>query len=213
MKDIAIYGAGGMGREVACLIRIINEKEPTWNLIGFFDDGKEIGTENEYGKILGGIKELNAWDKPLDVAIAIGSPKYIELISTRTTNPFISFPNIIAPNTIFLDKDNTTMGKGNIICIGCLLSSNTHLGDFNVLNGFITIGHDTIIGNYNAIMPAVRISGEVTIGNNNFFGVSSVVLQQIKIGKNVMLGANSVLIRKSKDGNTYIGNPATIVKY
>jgi hypothetical protein len=26
MKDIAIYGAGGFGREVACLIRIINKK-------------------------------------------------------------------------------------------------------------------------------------------------------------------------------------------
>ena len=41
MKNIAIYGAGGFGREVACLLNIINEKEPTWNLVGFFDDGKE----------------------------------------------------------------------------------------------------------------------------------------------------------------------------
>ena len=37
MKDIAIYGAGGFGKEVACLIKRINEQEPTWNLIGFFD--------------------------------------------------------------------------------------------------------------------------------------------------------------------------------
>jgi len=32
MKDIAIYGAGGFGREVACLINKINEVNPTWNL-------------------------------------------------------------------------------------------------------------------------------------------------------------------------------------
>ena len=38
MKDIAIYGAGGFGREVACLLRRINEQAPKWNLIGFFDD-------------------------------------------------------------------------------------------------------------------------------------------------------------------------------
>lgn len=69
MKDLAIYGAGGFGREVACLIKRINAVKPTWNLIGFFDDGKEIGTENEYGKILGGIKELNAWNKPLNVGV------------------------------------------------------------------------------------------------------------------------------------------------
>ncbi|MDR1459358.1 MAG: serine acetyltransferase, partial [Bacteroidales bacterium] len=47
MKDIAIYGAGGLGREIACLIRHINENEPTWNLIGFFDDGKAKGSSNE----------------------------------------------------------------------------------------------------------------------------------------------------------------------
>ena len=39
MKKIAIYGAGGFGREVACLLNKINEVEPTWDLVGFFDDG------------------------------------------------------------------------------------------------------------------------------------------------------------------------------
>lgn len=53
MKDIAIYGAGGFGREVACLLRRINEQAPQWNLIGFFDDDITlIGTQNEYGEVL-----------------------------------------------------------------------------------------------------------------------------------------------------------------
>ena len=44
MKDIAIYGAGGMGRETACLIERINKASPKtiWNLIGFYDDGLPI---------------------------------------------------------------------------------------------------------------------------------------------------------------------------
>ena len=57
MNDIAIYGAGGFGREVACLLKLINEQKPTWNLVGFFDDGKEFGYKTEYGSVLGGIKE------------------------------------------------------------------------------------------------------------------------------------------------------------
>ena len=40
MKDIAIYGAGGFGREVACLLNAINANDAIWNLIGFFDDVK-----------------------------------------------------------------------------------------------------------------------------------------------------------------------------
>ena len=85
MKDIAIYGAGGFGREVACLLRKINEKTPTWNFIGFFDDGKELGVSNEYGTILGGINELNAITKPLAIILAIGTPEIVKKLVNAIT--------------------------------------------------------------------------------------------------------------------------------
>ena len=79
MKDIAIYGAGGFGREVACLINLINRDKPAWNLIGFYDDNEElIGTNNEYGKVIGGIDQLNAYNAELAVAIAIGNPVIVK---------------------------------------------------------------------------------------------------------------------------------------
>ncbi len=213
MKNISIYGAGGFGREVACLIRIINEKNPTWNLIGFFDDGIEKGTKNEYGEVLGGITEVNNFSEPLAIVIAIANPKIVSKIVTNITNLNVDFPNLISPDLIYLDEDNVTLGKGNIICSGCLISCNVKIGDFNILNGFIPVGHDTVIGNFNSIMPSVRISGEVTIGDRNFFGVGSIVLQQIKIGNDTTVGANSLILRKTKDGMTYVGSPATIIKY
>ncbi|MEF9924087.1 MAG: serine acetyltransferase [Muribaculaceae bacterium] len=213
MKDIAIYGAGGFGREVACLIRKINEVTPTWKLIGFFDDGKDIGSKNEYGSILGGINELNNWDTELSIAIAIASPKIVSLLVSKIKGNNISFPNIIAPDTTFLDENNILLGKGNIFCSSCSLSCNISIGDFNIFNGFITIGHDVKISNFNSFMPAVRVSGEVLIGNNNFFGVSSIILQQIKIANGIVLGANSVMMRTPKDNETYVGNPAKIIKY
>ena len=43
MKDIAIFGVGGFGREVLALIKDINKVTPTYNFIGFFDDGYEKG--------------------------------------------------------------------------------------------------------------------------------------------------------------------------
>lgn len=213
MKDIAIFGAGGFGREVYCLLRMINEVNSQWNFVGFFDDGKEKGSFNEYGEILGGIEELNAWLKPLSIVIAIGSPKVVAKISSSIDNRNIDFPNIISPDTKFLDETYISLGKGNLICSNCLFSTNIQIGDFNVFNGFITVGHDTVIGNYNSIMPSVRISGEVKIGDGNYFGVGSIVLQQIRIGCNTVIGANSLIIRKTKNGNTYMGSPASIVKY
>lgn len=213
MKDIAIYGAGGFGREVACLIRRINEQNPQWNLIGFFDDGKPVGHKTEYGNVLGGIETLNATQHPLCVVIAIGSPKILRKIVGLINNPFIEFPNLFSPDTIFLDKENISFGYGNIVCASCLFSCHIKIGNFNTFNGYITVGHDVQIGNYNSLMPAVRVSGNVHIGNCNFMGVSSVILQQISIGNDTVIGANSTIIRKTKDGNTYVGNPAQIVKY
>ena len=213
MKDIAIYGAGGFGREIACLINLINKENPVWNLIGFFDDNSELkGTHNEYGKVLGGRDELNAWQTPLDVAIAIGNPTILKKVAEGITNPLIDFPNLIAPTTTFLDRDNVRIGKGNIICSNCLISCNVTIGDFNILNGFVPVGHDTEMGNYNVVMPSVNISGGVKMGDENFLGVPSVVLQYVKIGNQVKLGANSVLMRNAKDNLLYMGNPAVKMK-
>lgn len=43
MKDIAIYGAGGFGREVLTLVEEVNRDRKEYNFIGFFDDGKKKG--------------------------------------------------------------------------------------------------------------------------------------------------------------------------
>jgi len=213
MKDIAIYGAGGLGREVACLIRVINKKDAQWNLIGFFDDVKEIGYKTEYGSVIGGIKELNFYDKPICVILAIGSPKAIFRITSNITNPLVDFPNIIAPDVLFFDEENISIGKGNLIFLGCNFSCNVMIGDFNIFYGCLGVGHDARIGNYNSIMPAVRISGSVLIGDRNFFGISSVLLQKMEIGNDTVVGANSLIIHKTKDGKTYVGNPARIIYY
>ena len=212
MKDIAIFGAGGFGREIACLIEWINKsiknEEEKWNLVGFFADGATIGEKNEYGTLLGGRKELNERTKPLGLVIAIGTPKAVRYIAESITNPKVFFPNLIAPNVVFLDAENYKIGRGNIICNNCMVSCNVTIGDFNIFNGYIPIGHDTVIGNYNVIMPSVNISGGVVMGNGNFMGVKSTVLQYLKIGNDVRVGANSLIMRNTKDGKLYVGVPA-----
>ena len=215
MKDIAIYGAGGFGREVACLIKRINEETPTWNLIGFFDDNPSLKGKmiSHYAPCMGGINDLNAYDKPLNLTIPIGSPNIVRQIVGKITNPNITFPNLIHPTFKIADENAFEIGKGNIIQGDCSASCDVSFGNFNVLNGSVVFGHDAKVGNFNTFMPATRISGEVQIGDENFFGVGSIVLQQIKIGNNVRLGAGSVMMTKPKDGNLYIGNPAAKFRF
>ena len=211
MKDIAIYGAGGFGREIACLIRLINEskKEPEWKLIGFLDDNEGLwGSQNEYGTVLGGAAWLTNYGNDLACAVAVGSPAAVMVITAKINNPNVSFPNLYAPTVTFLDKESLEIGQGNIFCSNCFVSCNVKVGNFNLFNGYIPIGHDAVIGDCNVVMPSSNISGGVIMGNANFLGVQSVVLQYVKIGNNTRIGANSVVMRKTKDGYLYIGNPA-----
>ena len=195
MKDIAIYGAGGFGREVACLINAINEVEQKWNFIGFFDDGLEKGTENIFGEILGGIEELNSWNKELNIVFSIANPEILKKLVENIHNDNILFPNLVAPNVNFFHKDSLQIGQGNILFFGTRVSCEVKIGNFNLLNGFVSLGHDVTIGDFNVLGPMVRLSGNVTINDENFFGVQSIVLQGLKMGNKTKVGANSVIIR------------------
>lgn len=208
MKDILIYGFGGFGHEVACILQHINNVESTWNIVGYIDDGVAVGTECKYGKVLGNIETLNNWKTPVSVAIAVGSPKYLEEISSKITNPLVDFPNIIAPNVFYFDMDEVTMGKGNIVTFGCRFSTNISLGDFNVLDGNISLGHDVVMGSYNMMFPEVRVSGQTNIGDKNYFGSRCFAAQCLKIGNENRFGAGTYILRKIKDGGLYMGNPA-----
>lgn len=208
MKDIAIYGFGGFGREIACLLEQINEIEPEWNLVGFFDDGVPKGASNRYGKVLGNLDDLNDYRDELAVIIAIATPKYLKKIAETIINSKIQFPNIYAPNTNIFDENAFKIGRGNLFFFGCRMSCDVQVGDFNLMNGAVSLGHDVQLGSYNVLSPSTRISGDCFVGNENFFGVNSVVLQGLKIGNHTRIGAGSVVMRNTKNNELYFGNPA-----
>lgn len=213
MRRIAIYGAGGLGRETACLIKVLNNVNPHWDLIGFFDDGKPKGASiSHFGSNLGGIEEVNSWDSDLDLVLAFGNPQTLHIIRKKISNPHITFPNLIHPSFHLTDPSSFKIGVGNIIQYGSLATTDVSIGDFNLFNGNVSIGHDTTIGNYNVLMPGVKVSGEVSIGDCNLLGASSFIMQQISIGSGVTLSPLSALLKKPKDNNIYIGNPAKLLK-
>ena len=63
IKPIVIVGAGGMGRDTQWLIERINEEEPTYEILGYIDDGIQQGSIIDGYPILGGMKYLEEYDK------------------------------------------------------------------------------------------------------------------------------------------------------
>lgn len=209
LKPIAVFGAGGFGKEVVCVINKINEVKPTWKFVGFFDDGLKMGSQvSHFGKILGNTEDLNLWKDDLSIVFAIGNPFIIEKIVNRLNNKLLDFPNLIHPEVFFADNISLKMGKGNVVVRGCSFSVDVKVGDFNQFNSLSSLAHDVEVGSYNVFMPLTRVSGEVKIGNFNAFGIGTIILQKIKIGNRVKVAPSSVLMRKTKDDCFYMGNPA-----
>lgn len=209
LKQIAIFGAGGFGKEVACVINKINEIKPTWEFIGFFDDGLESGYNvSHFGQILGNTEDLNLWKDDLSIVFAIGNPNIIKMIVSRLSSKFLDFPNLIHPEVFFADRISLNIGKGNVIVRGCSFSVDVSVGDFNQFNSLSALAHDVRVGSYNVFMPLTRVSGEVKIGDFNAFGIGTIILQGVKIGDRVKVAPSSVVMRKTKDDCLYMGNPA-----
>ncbi|GAB1448405.1 acetyltransferase [Bacteroidota bacterium] len=214
MGNIAIYGAGGFGKEVCCIINKINEISHEWDFIGFFDDGIPSGTAvSHFGKVLGGFSELNSWAEEIHVVFAIGNSSIIKKLVDSITNEHVKYPNLIHPDAFFADMPSLKIGRGNVIVRGCTFSCDVTIGDFNQFNSISALAHDVVVGSYNVFMPLTRISGGAKIGDLNLFGIGSVVLQNIQIGNNTRIGAGSYVMKKTKDGFLYFGNPAKKVDF
>lgn len=212
MKNIAVIGAGGFGREVKMLIDQINQTKPQYNFIGYFDDGFKKGDLVNNDAILGSITDLNNIKEPLVLALAIGNPKLKQQIISSLNNTNLVFDNLIHPNVLF-DNETSNLGKGNIICANSVVTVNVQIQNFVIINLACTIGHDTVIESFVSIMPQVAISGEVVLQQCAYIGTGAKIINQVNIGANTIVGAGAVVSNSLPDNCTAVGIPAKPIKF
>ncbi len=213
MKDIAIFGVGGFGREVLALIKDINKTNPTWNIVGFFDDGYEKGEIFNGYLNLGKVEDLNKWETPVSLAVAIGNPVIKKKVIDNIHNPQVDYPTLIHPSVWIGDNEFVKIGKGGIICAGVMITTNVVVKDFVILNLQCTVGHDTVINDYAAFMPTVNISGEVVVGEGVYVGTGAKIINQLEIGEYTVVGAGAVVTKSLPSNCTAVGVPAKPIKY
>lgn len=208
-KDIVIYGASGLGREIYYFIT--TELQDSFNVIGFIDDGL-------YNKDVLSVDKLPVYQKDflykhksaLGIIIAIADTKIkqrlYEELSSRSN---LTFPPLVSRNIKI--PDDSAIGDGSIIKGSSTVSVNVKVGRCVLLNGSVSLGHDAIIGDFVSIMPKCSISGNVIIGDNVFIGGHSFILQGKKIGNNSTIAPGSTVFTNVPPNVTVMGNPATIL--
>ncbi len=198
MKELTIIGAGGLGNELKAMINNMDGCK----FMGFYDD-EVIDKE-----VIGNIVELNNFQGPLDVVIAIGSPVIKAMIFSKLSNNHISFPTVIHHKAYLGDRDTIAIGPGSIITPGCALTNDIKIGNHVLVNLNCTVGHDVSIGDFSSMMPGANLSGNVKIGKKVLVGTGAQILQGLTIGDEAVIGAGSVVTKNVLANAVVKGVPA-----
>ncbi len=210
MNETVIIGAGGLGKEVLAMLGYMNLQHNTGcEVVGFLDDGLEVGTLVNGVGVLGKVDDHRTLlSEDCSVFIAIADPKIKKKIHQKLESVGYNFPNLIFPNTVVYDNTFVQMGKGIIIGAGCVLTTNIEIKDFVFININSVIGHDVSIGAYCSIMPGCKISGNVFFGHQILVGTNGTVLPGIQLGPGAIVGAGATVTRDVESGTVVVGTPA-----
>lgn len=212
MEKIAIIGVGGFGREILTLIQAINKIERKYEIIGFIDNLPKGTIVNGF-PVIGTDEDINRTEESISVVISVGDAQLKRKIRDKYTNPKVKFPTLIHPSVMIGDRNLVQIGKGCIICAGCMITTNIIIKDYVTLNLMCTVGHDTTIGNFAAFMPSCNISGEVVIEDGVYCGTGVKIINQLNIGENTIVGAGAVVAKSLPANCTAVGVPAKPIKF
>jgi sugar O-acyltransferase (sialic acid O-acetyltransferase NeuD family) len=209
MNDLYIIGAGGFGREVAWLVRRINQIEETWNIVGFIDDDSSLWGKKEDGySILGGCEYLIE-QRNIFCVCAIGSAKVRKKIIEKIQDK-VQFATLIDPSVIM--SESVQIGVGTIVCAGTIITVDEKIGNHVILNLDCTLGHDDVIDDFVTLYPSVNVSGNCHLEECVEMGTGSQIIQGLNVGSGTIVGASACVINNLPEDVTAVGCPAKIIK-
>lgn len=205
-KDLVVYGAGGMGREL--MWQLNDPASEKFNILGFIDDDPDkLGEIINGYPVVGDTEWLLNRRREICVAVAVGNPSVRQkIVEKLKTNSNILFPNIIASDARI--SEFVKLGEGCIICYANVITVNIDIGNFFLSNRCCTVGHDCVIGDYVTFNPMASVSGNVTVESCVEIGTGVNIIQGVTIGADSVIGAGAVVIEDIPAGATAVGVPA-----
>lgn len=208
MIPLVIFGAGGFGREIWSIARAINSGKPTYELLGFVDDGLTEANAAALARLdaphLGGSDWAVNAPAGTHGVIGIGSASVRRSIHDRF--PSLAWATLIHPDTTL--GSDVEIGPGSVVAPGTRLSTTIRLGRHVHVDQNVTVGHDSSLGDFSRLNPQACISGNVSIAEGATVGASATVIQGLTVGADALVGAGAVVTRHVPGGAVVKGVPA-----
>lgn len=210
---LGIYGAGGLGREVLELARIVDNNEKRWDEIIFIDKkfaDKEAGEKVNDACGYAYEEALEKYNGNLEVTIAVGEPQTREKLFASLEKDNVQLATIIHPDVHI--PSTTAVGKGVTIQANTFISCNVIVEDYVYIQPNVNIGHDDTLKKGCMISGLCNLAGNVTIGEFTYLGMSAVCKEGIAVGDYSIIGMGSVVHKDIPSEMIAMGNPARPMK-
>lgn len=204
MKRLVIIGAGGHGREALDIVDAINAVRPTYEFLGFLDDGRHAGEKAapHDATILGGIDMIGRLDAAFVPAIGATA------VRRRIVEKLTGFEAADLIHPLASIGSHVSHGPGLVVAAGARLTHGIDVGRHVHVNVNASVSHDCKIGDFVTITPGAHLSGAVTLGNGVWMGLGSSAIQGVTVGDEVTVGAGAAVVDDLPAGCTAVGVPA-----
>lgn len=203
---LAIYGAGGAGREV----KEIADLQDQWSEIIFINDNAESPMFKGVQCMPFSQFNQNYSPEAAKVIIALGEPQYKISLYNKVKSAGYSFANVIHPSAII--SPSAKLGAGITVKAGVIISADAVIEDNVSLQEYMSVGHDTIIHKHAQISAYVVFGGNCEVGDGTYVGLHVPIKEGIKIGAHSIIGMGSVVVRDIPDHVVAMGNPARAMR-
>lgn len=204
-SGLVIYGAGGMGQEVADLVIASGGK-----VVGFVDDDPKLvpGSHMLGIPVVGDKRWLEGKSTP--VALAFGAPASRHRVwkSLRALG-VIEPPPLVHP-TAYVGL-GCQLGGGSVVAAGATLTADVELGRFVIVNAGVTVSHNSRLSDFSTVAPGVHLAGNTTVGEGADIGIGASVIQGLTIGPWSVVGAGAAVIDDVPANTTVVGCPARVI--
>ncbi|MGZ7015327.1 MAG: acetyltransferase [Acidimicrobiales bacterium] len=208
IRDLALVGAGGLGRETAELVRSINADRPTWRLVGFYDDDPALqGTSIAGLPVLGPVADAASGETAVAICTArpaVGCSR--ARISVQLGLRPERVPALVHPSAAL--APSTVIGPGSIVLAGVVATADVTMGAHVVVMPQTVLTHDDQVDDFVTIASGVRLGGGVHVEREAYLGAGAMVREGLRIGVAALVGMGAVVLHDVPAGQTWVGTPA-----